>query len=218
MTCILAPSGYQIQKKEERVSDNVDYGTFALYRLEDGINRVQNSVRGAYYGARLASKRIGDLTAKGGPLVSAVKKSAEEMKKISTALERIEEDLTDIAVLSYSAHFSEFLRALLNLEKPPALPETVKEVEELVGAPGALAKADNMFPLFLALAGAAVRGGKLDKRALQALGKDEVEIPFSLGKMLLFREGDRVGLTDKQIEAMGKAILDSGRVLRSKRL
>ncbi|TAL15636.1 hypothetical protein EPN96_11710 [bacterium] len=199
------------------MSSNVDYGTFALYRLEDGVNRIQNSVRGAYYGARLASRRIGDLTAKGGPLVSAVKKSAEEMKKISSALERIEEDLTDIAVLAYAAHFSEFLRALLNVETPPALPETIKGVEELAGTPGALAKADNMFPLFLALTGTSVRGGKLDKRALQALGRDEVEIPFSLGKMLLFREGDRVGLTDKQLEAMGKAILDAGRILRSKR-
>lgn len=200
------------------MSDNVDYGTFALYRLEDGINRVQNSVRGAYYGARLASRRIGDLTAKGGPLVSAVKKSAEEMKKISTALERIEEDLTDIAVLAYAAHFSEFLRALLNVETPPALSETVKGVEGLAGTPGALAKADNMFPLFLALTGTSVRGGKLDKRALQALGKDEVEIPFAAGKMLLFREGDRVGLTDKQLEAMGKAILEAARILRSKRV
>lgn len=188
----------------------------ALSRLKEGIARVQNTVRSSSYGLRVAGKRLGDLTAKGGPLVSAAKTSAEEMKKLSSALERPEEDLTEAAVLAYFAHFGEFVRALTGQCVSPGNPESASALEELFGASGALKKAPQDFSIFLALAGVAVRGGKLDRRAFDALGREEVELKFQMGKVLLFMEGDRVSLTGKNLEDIGGTIMETAKILIDK--
>ncbi len=188
----------------------------ALLTLQEGVLRVQSTVRGAFYGIRLAGKRLGDLTAKGGPLAMAVKTSAEEMKKLTQSLERPDEDLSETAVLAYYAHFGEFLHALSGKAAMPGQPESTAQVEELLGRGAIFKKEEALFSLFLALAGVAVRGGTLDKRALKALGRDEVELNFSMGKVLLFMEGDRVSLTDKNLEAMGGAIIEAAQKIRAK--
>jgi len=188
----------------------------AVWKLGEGAARVTALVRVASYGLRLAAKRVGDLAAAESGFAGLRPKSAEEMAHLAEALETGDENLTESAVLALCAHFREFLRAALGMEAAPDLPETAAGVEALAGTPGALHGAPPLFSLFLALAATAVRGGGLDRRALAALGRDEVELAYPGGKMKLFREGDRIALTERQVAEMGDAVVAAARAIRAR--
>ncbi|PLX39963.1 MAG: hypothetical protein C0609_12765, partial [Deltaproteobacteria bacterium] len=118
-----------------------DTGTIELgpiLALEGAVGRVLSMVRAAAYGHRAGSKRLGDLTLKGGNLINAAKSSKDELRKLLTSFENVEEDLTETAVLAIGAHFAEFLRLTLKRKADPvALPDSVSGVEKLIGAGGA---------------------------------------------------------------------------------
>lgn len=188
----------------------------ALWRLERSLGRVRSLAWGAAYGLRVASKRIGDLAAKDAGFTTVSAKSAEELQRLADALAEGEECLTEAVVLAMAEHFREYLRGVLGMEHALGLPATPAEAEALAGTPGALKDAPFLFSLFLALAGASARDGQLDREAMRALGRDEMELAYPGGKMKLFREGDRVALTEKQVDEMAEAILWAARSVKAR--
>ena len=187
----------------------------ALSCLEEAVDRVLNLVKGAAYGLRVAAKRIGDLTASASSsLPGHAARSADEMEALILALSDGEENLSEIASLALGEHLRAFLGAALTLPALPNLPETPAEVEKLAGVPGALKNAPFEFALTLQLAHTALRGGMLDRKALDALGGGDLELVFSGGKVKLYREGDRVALSEEQLAAMGKAVVEAARAIR----
>ena len=181
----------------------------ALWALEEEVERVVLFVKGSAYGLRLAAKRVADVASGGAPAPSS-----PEMARLAEALAEGEDRLSDVTLLALGDHFRAFLARALGLPSLPPLPADVAEMEALPGTPGALGKASFWVPLALQLYRVILRGGKLDRRALDALGTDELEIAYPGGKVKLFREGDRVGLSERQLEEVAHALVEAGRAIR----
>ncbi|GAB4259187.1 MAG: hypothetical protein Kow0092_07250 [Deferrisomatales bacterium] len=186
----------------------------ALWGLEESLDDVLSFVKGAAYGLRLATKRVGDLRSRARAVQSAKPQSAAEMERLVEALQNGEDRLSDLAVLAIGDHFRAFLARVLEREEPPPLPATPAGVEELVGAPGALRHVPFWFALTLQLYRSVLRGGRLDQSAFEALGLTDLEIAYPGGKVKLFREGDHVTLTETQIEEAAAATVEAARTIR----
>lgn len=185
----------------------------ALWALEEAVDGVLSYVKGASYGLRLATKRVGDLSRPATGLAEAKPQAAAELERLSEALEHGEDRLSDLAVLALGDHFRAFLARALELPELPPLPPTPADAEALCGTPGALGKVPFWVPLALQLYRAALRGGRLDRNALQALGLDDLEIAYPSGKVRLYREGDHVTLTEQQLAEVGQALVEAGRAI-----
>ncbi|MBI5015942.1 MAG: hypothetical protein HZB55_10680 [Deltaproteobacteria bacterium] len=182
----------------------------ALWALEEALEGVVSFVRASSYGLRLAAKRLGDLeSASAGPPPAAA-----EMARLAEAVEQAEDHLSDVTVLALGDHFRAFLARALELPTLPPLPSAVADLEALPGTPGALAKVSLWVPLLLQLYRVALRGGRLDRRALEALGISQLELPFPGGKVKMFRQGDHVALSERQLEEAAHALLDAARAIR----
>lgn len=180
----------------------------ALWALEEAVDGVTAFVKASAYGLRLAAKRLGDLeTAPTSP-------NAEEMARLAEAVEQAEDRLSDVALLALGDHLRAFLARVLDLPAAPPLPEGVPELEALAGVPDALGRASPWLPLCLQLYRVALRGGVLDRRALEALGKRELELPYPGGKVKMFRQGDHVALGERQLEDAGRALVEAARAVR----
>lgn len=179
----------------------------ALWSLEEAVEGVLSFVKAAAYGLRLASKRIGDLAAAG-------RGGSEEMETLAEALRHGEDRLSEVTVLALGDHFRAFLAAALELSEVPPLPATPRGVDELAGTPGALERTAFWFPLLLQLYGAALRGGPLDRAALEALGVKQIELVHSGGKVKMYREGDRVPLSEQHLHEAAEALLEAARAVR----
>jgi hypothetical protein len=59
-----------------------------------------------------------------------------------------------------------------------------------------------------------LRGGRLDRKALDTLGTDALEIAYPGGKVKLFRQGDRVGLSERQLGEVAHALIEAARAIR----
>ncbi|GAB4258165.1 MULTISPECIES: hypothetical protein [Deferrisoma] len=182
----------------------------ALWAFEEAVEGVLGFVRAAEYGLRLATKRVADLV--NNPAASAAQ-LGPELAAVRGALEAAPDRLTDVAVLALGDHFRAFLARALGLRELPPLPETTAGVETLAGTPGALAKAPPWVPLFLQLYRAALRGGPLDRRALEALGESTLELRYPGGKVKLVTAGDRVTLTEGQFEDLARALVEAARAI-----
>lgn len=180
----------------------------ALWSLEETVEGVLSFVKAAAYGLRLATKRIGDLAAGGHGAGS------EEMETLVEALRTGDDHLSEVAVLALGDHFRAFLAAALELPQAPPLPSTPREIEELAGTPGALERIPFWFPLLLQLYRAALRGGPLDRAALDAMGVAHVELAHPGGKVKMYREGDRVPLSEHQIHEAAETLLEAARAVR----
>ncbi len=189
----------------------------AITRLEESIERIIASVRGAAYGQRIAGKRIGDLTGKGGPLVSAAKKSAEEMKKIVAALKHTEENLTENSLLALDAHFRVYLKTVTGLELY-RLPDNPRKLEERLNSNGIFAKAPEYFGLFLFLANVSLDGGTITRDHLESSERKGLEIVHTTGKTIFYMAGDRVALTEAQLDQMGRAIMVAAKKVKMLRV
>ena len=183
----------------------------ALWAFEEAVERVLRFVRGTSYGLRLATRRIGDLVSSPSASPGA---AGPDLDEIRSALEEAPEHLTEFAALALGDHFRAFLARALSLEHLPPLPDTPEGVEELAGTPGALAESPFWVPLMLQLYRVALRGGVLDRRAVEALGGSRFELPYPGGKVKLFGPGDRVALTEGQIEEAAQAFLEAARAVR----
>ncbi len=186
----------------------------ALWKLESALNRVSGHVKATNYGLRLAAKRIGDLTAKGGGAIAAASSSsAEEMEELTHSLGQAGEVVSEVVLLAYGDHFRAFLGEALGLDVPPTLPESKAAVEQLAGVPGALDKVSEMFPIGLALAGGLLRNGYIDSQTLKALGVEEFELSFPYGKVKLFREGDKPTLDELHLEQIAQGYLEAAKAV-----
>lgn len=182
----------------------------ALWSLEEAVEGVASFVRASSYGLRLAAKRLGDLeSASSGPPPAAA-----EMTRLAEAVEQAEDHLSDVAVLALGDHFRAFLARALELPILPPLPAAIAELEALPGTPGALAKVSFWIPLLLQLYRVSLKGGLLDRKALETLGMGQIELPFPGGKVKMFRQGDHVTLTERQLEEAAHALVDAARAIR----
>ncbi len=186
----------------------------ALGALEEALDGVLSFVKGAAYGLRLASKKVGDLTSGGANLPGGRGPGGEELDLLVEALQQGEDRLSDVAVLALGDHFRVFLARALELPQLPSLPPTPQALEEFAGAPGALAKLPPAFGLLLQLYRAALQGGRLDRAALEAAGLRELELAYPGGKVKMFREGDHVTLTELQLQEAAQALLEAARAIR----
>ena len=89
-------------------------------------------------------------------------------------------------------------------------------MEALAGTPDALAEVPFWFPLALALYSAALNGGPLEQRTLDALGDPDLEIPYPTGKVKLFRAGDRVTLAESHFLQVTESYLAAARAIRQR--
>jgi hypothetical protein len=190
----------------------------ALWALEEAVEGVLALVKGASYGLRLAVKRVGDVAKASPNLSEATPSSAAEMEKLVQALTGAEDHLSDVTILALGDHFRAFLARALDLPDLPPLPPTPRDVEALTGTPGALEKISFWFPLSLQLYRVALRGGKLDRGAMQALGRTDLEIAYPGGKVKLYREGSHVTLTEHQIEEAAQAYVAASRAIHRRLL
>lgn len=182
----------------------------ALWALEEALEGTASFVRASSYGLRLAAKRLGDLeSSSAGPPPAAA-----EMTRLADAVEQAEDHLSDVAVLAFGDHFRAFLARALELPTLPSLPLSVTELEALAGTPGALARVSFWVSLLLQLYRVALRGGALDRRALETLGTSQLELPFPGGKVKMFRQGDHVTLSERQLEEAAHALVDAARAIR----
>ncbi len=186
----------------------------AVWALEQAVEGLLSFVKGVSYGLRLASKRVGDLTTSGAPPPRP--QAQEELERLASSLQRGEDHLSDVLVLALGDHFRAFLARALSLPELPGLPDTPAGVEALAGTPGALEATPGTFALLLALYPATLRRGRLDARALRALGRDRLELPGAGGKVRMFIEGDHVTLTEGQLEDLARAVLEAARGIRLK--
>ncbi|NTU59557.1 MAG: hypothetical protein HGA98_00685 [Deltaproteobacteria bacterium] len=181
----------------------------ALWAFEEAIEGLTGFIRAGAYGLRLAVKRVGDVTAPAGPSAQS-----PEMLRLAEALESAEDRFSDVVILALGDHLRAFLARALHLPAPPPLPETLAELEHLPGTPGALAKVSHWVPLVLQLYRVVLRGGALDRAALAALGRDDLEIPYPGGKVKLFRPGDHVTLGERHLEEAAHALLEAARAIQ----
>jgi hypothetical protein len=182
----------------------------ALWALEEALEGVATFVQASSYGLRLAAKRLGDLeSASAGP-----PPAAGEMARLADAVGQADDYLTDVTVLTLGDHFRAFLARALELPTLPPLPEAIADLEDLAGTPGALAKASFWVPLVLQLYRVALRGGLLDRKALETLGTRQLELQFPGGKVKMFRHGDHVALSERQLEEAAHALVDAARAIR----
>ncbi len=186
----------------------------ALWALEEALEGVLSFVKGAAYGLRLATKKVGDLTSSAPQLPGTRGTGGEEFELLVEALQQGEDRLSDVAVLAMGDHFRVFLARALELAQLPALPATPAALEEFAGAPGAFAKLPAAFRLLLQLYRAALQGGRLDRAALEAAGLRELELSYPGGKVKMFREGDHVTLTEQQLQEAAQALLEAARAIR----
>ncbi|MHB8766522.1 MAG: hypothetical protein ACYDA8_19600 [Deferrisomatales bacterium] len=186
----------------------------ALWALEEAVEGVLSFVRGAAYGLRLASKRVGDLTISGAAAAGTRPHTADELQRLVASLQQGEDRLSDLTVLALGDHFRAFLARALQFPQLPALPPDPDGVELLAGTPGALARVPAWFPLLLQLYRVTLKGGRLDRAALQGLGRDPLELPYAGGKMKMFTEGDHVVLSEQMLEEVGRAVLEAAKGIR----
>ncbi|MDW7712194.1 MAG: hypothetical protein SCH98_17140 [Deferrisomatales bacterium] len=186
----------------------------AVGALEEALEGLVAFVRAAAYGLRLATKKVGDLTHGGASLPAGRGSGRDELELLVEALQQGEDRLSDVTVLAMGDHFRVFLARALELPHLPPLPATPAAVEELAGAPGALAKMPAAFGLLLQLHRAALQGGRLDRAALDAAGLRELELSYPGGKVKMFREGDHVTLTEQQLRAAADALLEAAKAIR----
>jgi len=186
----------------------------ALWAMEEALDGVVSLMRGAAYGLRLAAKRVGDVSGSASPLPATKGATGEELERLIEALEFGEDRLSDVAVLAMGDHFRVFLARALELPETPPLPPTPQAVEQLCGTPGALSDLPFWFPLCLQLYRAALRGGRLDRGCLEALGLGEIELPYAGGKVKMHREGDHVTLTEHQAQEVAESLVEAGRAIR----
>jgi hypothetical protein len=59
-----------------------------------------------------------------------------------------------------------------------------------------------------------LRGGTLDRTAVETLGGKVLEIVFPGGKVKLFQPGDHVTLTEKLFEETGRALVQAAKAIR----
>ncbi len=185
-------------------------GERALWAFEEAVEGVLAFVKAAEYGLRLATKRIADLV---NQPAAPAGQLGPELESIRSALAVAPDGLTDLAVLALGDHFRAFLARALGLEHLPALPDTPAGVEDLAGTPGALSRSPFWVTLLLQMYRAALRRGALDRRALEALGGSGFELRYPGGKIKLVTEGDRVTLTEGQIEEMARALVEAARAV-----
>jgi len=189
----------------------------ALGALEEALDGVLSFVKGAAYGLRLATRKVGELTSGGTGLPGLPGgrgPGGEELELLVEALQQGEDRLSDVAVLALGDHFRVFLARALELPQLPALPPTPAALEEFAGAPGALTKLPSAFGLLLQLYRAALQGGRLDRAALEAAGLRELELSYPGGKVKMFREGDHVTLTEAQLQEAAQSLLEAARAIR----
>lgn len=188
----------------------------ALWALEEAVEGVLSFVRGSAYGLRLASKRLGDLTTSGASLAGAGARphTPDELQRLVASLQQGEDRLSDLTVLALGDHFRAFLARALQFPQLPALPADPDGVELLAGTPGALARVPAWFSLMLQLYRVTLKGGRLDRTALQGLGRDPLELPYAGGKMKMFTEGDHVVLSEQMLEEVGQAVLEAAKGIR----
>jgi hypothetical protein len=177
----------------------------ALWALEEATEEVLLFVKAAAYGLRLAVQRVGNVGASSQP--------SAERERLIQALECGEDHLSDVVVLALGDHFRTFLGRALKLPHPPPLPETPEESETLAGTPGALRGVPFWFPLVLQLYRVVLQGGRLDRWSFERLGLTDLEITFPGGKVKLFREGDRVSLTEGHLNQTADAVRAAARAL-----
>lgn len=189
----------------------------ALWAFDEAVQEVRSFVRGASYGLRLAVSRIGGLKSSSPGLGEAVAR-VDEMERLLESLSRGEDHLSDAAILALGDHFRAFLARALHLESLPALPGTRPGVENISGTPHALDRVPFWFSLALQLYRAALQGGRLDRAALDALGGTDVELAYPGGKRKLFREGDRITLTEGQLDQVADAYLEAAKAIKLKLL
>lgn len=181
----------------------------ALWAFEEEVDALVGFVKAASYGLRLAAKRVGDLTTPAGPGTQS-----PELVRLAEVLEPSEDRLSDVVVLALGDYFRAFLARALQLPSPPPLPTNVADLEHLPGTPGALSKVSHWVPLLLQLYRVVLRGGTLDRAALTALGRQDLEIPFPGGKVKLFRPGDHVTLGERHLEEAAHALLEAARAIQ----
>lgn len=186
----------------------------AVWALEEAVDGVLSFVRASSYGMRLAVKRVGDLTVRSPSLGGAGSPTGAEMERLVEALEEGEDQLSDVAILALGDYFRAFLARALELPQVPPLPPTPSEVENLTGTPGALAKTPSWFPLILELYRTVLRGGRLNKSSLDALGIDALELAYPGGKVKMHREGDHVTLTEHQLAEAAQALVEAAKAIR----
>ncbi len=185
----------------------------AVWAFEEAVESLVLFVKGASYGLRLASKKLGDLASSGPSKLGSAPGTQAEMEALLEALGHGEDRLSDVVVLALGDHLRAFLARALELPSLPHLPGTPVEVEVLAGTPNALLKSSPLFALLLQLYRVSLKGGALDREAMEALGKREIELSYPGGKVKLFRAGDRVTLSEQQLEAMGKAAVEAARAV-----
>ncbi len=182
----------------------------ALWAFEEAVDGVLSLVRSASYGLRLATRRVADLANRPEASPAA---AGPEFEGLREALQEAPERLSDLAVLALGDHFRAFLARALDLEVPPPLPETPEAVEELAGTPGALARSPFWVPLLLQLYRVVLKGGGLDRRAVEVLGGGSIELRYPGGKVKMFTAGDRVELTESHLEEAGRAMVEAARAI-----
>lgn len=181
----------------------------ALWAFEEAVDGLTGFIRAGAYGLRLAAKRVGDLATPAGPGTQS-----PEMVRLAEALENSEDRFSDVVVLALGDHFRAFLARALQLGALPPLPGSIADLEEIPGTPGALTKVSPWVPLLLQLYRVVLRGGALDRLALQVLGRDDLEIPYPGGKVKLFRPGDHVTLGERHLEEAAHALLEAARAIQ----
>ena len=181
----------------------------ALWAFEEAVEGLTGFIRAGAYGLRLAAKRVGDLSVPVGPATQS-----PELVRLADALESAEDRLTDVVVLALGDHFRAFLSRALQLGEVPPLPGSLSELEEIPGTPSALSKVSPWVPLVLQLYRVVLRGGALDRLALQTLGKNDLEIPYPGGKVKLFRPGDHVTLGERHLEEAAHAMVEAARAIQ----
>ena len=179
----------------------------ALWEFEEAVAGVLAFVKSSAYGLRLATKRIGDLTMGPGDRPQ----NPGELEELRVALENAPDRLSDVTVLALGGHLRAFLAHALALPELPPLPDSADGVESLAGTPGAAARAGFWFALLLQLHRLVLQGGRLDRRAMQVLGVDDLELRYPSGKVKLHAAGDTVTLTEGQLHEVAQAVLEAAR-------
>ncbi|MBI5443427.1 MAG: hypothetical protein HY900_19710 [Deltaproteobacteria bacterium] len=184
----------------------------ALWAFEEAVDGLLSFVKASSYGVRLATRRVTE-SAGAVPRRGSAASGPSEMEALIESLEHADDRLSDVFFLALGDYLRAFLARALQLPALPNLPGSPSGVEDLAGTPGALSKAPPWVGLLLQLYRVTLKGGALDREALQVLGKTELELPFPGGKVKLFRAGDRITLTEHQMEEAGRALAEAARAV-----
>jgi hypothetical protein len=185
----------------------------AVSAFEEAVDGLSSLAAAAAYALRLAANRVADVTGAASRREAGAP-SPSELERLIDSLGRADERFSDVVVLALGDHFRAFLARALQLGTLPPLPASPRDLEELAGTPGTLARCSPWLPLLLQLYRVALKGGALDREVFQVFGKAELEVPFRDGKVRLFQVGDRVTLGDRQIEQAGRALIEAARSIQ----